>query len=73
MRLKEALSVLSKSSPYSVSTIRKGEQPDEYKYKEYLYVEPDIAVDFEGKLKEAPTNSILFLCGKFMIRQQAKI
>jgi len=63
MRLKEALSVLSKSSPYSVSTIRKGEQPDEYKYKEYLYVEPDIAVDYEGKLKEAPTNSILFLCG----------
>ena len=63
MRLKEALSVLSKSSPYSVSTIRIGEQPDEYKYKEYLYVKPDIAVDFEGKLKEAPTNSILFLCG----------
>ncbi|NMP02411.1 DNA phosphorothioation-dependent restriction protein DptF [Pseudoalteromonas arctica] len=63
MRLKEALSVLSKSSPYSVSTIRQGEQPGEYKYKEYLYIEPEIGVDFERKLKEAPTNSILFLCG----------
>lgn len=63
MRLKEALSVLSKSSPYSVSTLRKGQQPDEYKYKEYLYIEPQIAIDFERALNETPTNSILFLCG----------
>ncbi|MCX2767112.1 DNA phosphorothioation-dependent restriction protein DptF [Pseudoalteromonas sp. B530] len=63
MRLKEALSVLSKSSPYSVSTLRKGQQPDEYKYKEYLYIEPQIAIDLERALNETPTNSILFLCG----------
>ncbi|MEN8636697.1 DNA phosphorothioation-dependent restriction protein DptF [Pseudoalteromonas distincta] len=63
MRLKEALGVLSKASPYAVSTIRKGKQPDEYKYKEYLYVEPEIATDFERKLVESNDNTILFLCG----------
>ncbi|KAF7781826.1 hypothetical protein PRUB_b1166 [Pseudoalteromonas rubra] len=63
MRLKEALSVLSKSSPYSVSTLRTGEQPEDYKYKEYLYIKPQIAIDFEALLLDSPEGSLLFLCG----------
>ncbi|MCO4856065.1 DNA phosphorothioation-dependent restriction protein DptF [Herbaspirillum sp. WGmk3] len=59
----EALSVLSKSSPFSVKTLTQRE-PDEYdEYKAWLYIEQDIERDFVKRLNEAGPESILFLCG----------
>jgi len=61
--LKEALSILSKSSPYAVSTLRKGEQSQKQKDKNYLYVKSPIDSDFENALANAKTGSLFFLCG----------
>lgn len=63
MKLKEALSILSKSSPYSVSTLRKGELDAQLIAKEYLYVRSDIDIDFESGLKKSSKGELLFLCG----------
>ena len=64
MRLEEALGVLSKASPYAVSTLRKESSVDEYqKLKDYLYVPSDIQQDFAQALENALPNSILCLCG----------
>ncbi|MEZ9927537.1 DNA phosphorothioation-dependent restriction protein DptF [Vibrio breoganii] len=66
MRLKEALSVLSKSSPYAVSTERveksKG-QLDEV--KDYLYIDMPIANDVEKRISSFSSDKpeVLFLCG----------
>lgn len=64
MRLEKALSVLSKSSPFAVST--KGEGDISLKeYKEYLYVESWIEKEFARSLQDLTTRSsgIIFLCG----------
>lgn len=64
MRLHNALSVLSKSSPFAVST--KGEGDTSLReFKEYLYVTSEIEEDFCGFLQEITTQSsgIIFLCG----------
>lgn len=64
MDLCSALSVLSKSSKYAVSTLRKEETEDELQIvKDYLYVQPQIQVDFEKALNVARSNDILCLCG----------
>jgi len=63
MKLKEALNVLSKSSPYSVSTLRTGEPDSQLLAKEYLYVQSQIDRDFEEALKVAESGRLLFLCG----------
>lgn len=66
MRFKEILSVLSKSSPYAVSTER-----DESisialdEIKNYLYVKTDIEIDFRKHLTSLSLSDkkIIFLCG----------
>lgn len=68
MRLKEALGVLSKSSKYSVSTLRTEQIVDELQsLKDYLYITPQIQIDVEQELDEAKErtegNSIICLCG----------
>lgn len=63
MGLKEALRILSKSSPYAVSTagIETGEELEAI--KQYLYVETDIEKAFKKKLENLESNEIVFLCG----------
>lgn len=58
-----ALSVLSKSSPFSVKTVTQRE-PDQYDdYKNWLYIEQEIERDFVGRLAQAGQGDIFFLCG----------
>ncbi|MCE2594925.1 DNA phosphorothioation-dependent restriction protein DptF [Motilimonas cestriensis] len=66
MRLKEALSVLSKSSPYAVSTERDSKNKNQLDdVKEYLYIKMPIAIDVEKKISSFSSNKpeVLFLCG----------
>ena len=64
MGLRKALSILSKSSPYSVSTLRKECASDpQQKLKDYLYITPPIQIEFEKALLEAGENDIICLCG----------
>ncbi|QMV13587.1 DNA phosphorothioation-dependent restriction protein DptF [Vibrio spartinae] len=63
MTLVEALSILSKSSPYAVSTEREGDQDPLSSYKRYIYIETDIEADFKKALISAQKNDIIFLCG----------
>lgn len=64
MDLRQALSVLSKSSPYAVSTERKNGEPSELDVlKEYLYIETIIEGDFRKALNQISENEIIFLCG----------
>lgn len=68
LRLKEALGVLSRSSKYSVSTLRTEQTVDELQsLKDYLYITPQIQIDFEKALDEAVAqpskNRIICLCG----------
>jgi len=66
MNLKDALSVLSKSSPYAVATERSATVADELdKIKSYLYIKTNIEEDFESlilPLKDTE-QKIIFLCG----------
>ncbi|MGF1742048.1 DNA phosphorothioation-dependent restriction protein DptF [Vibrio profundum] len=63
MNLAQALSILSKSSPYAVSTER-GTDNDRYKaYKDYIYIETEIESDFKKALTSARSRDIIFLCG----------
>lgn len=66
MRLKEALSVLSKSSPYAVSTERNAQRQsllDEI--KSYLYIQMPIEIAVNKAISSFGANDkkILFLCG----------
>lgn len=66
MRLKEALSVLSKSSPYAVSTERDSKNKSQLdNVKEYLYIKMPIAIDVEKRISSFSSNKpeVLFLCG----------
>lgn len=66
MRFVDVLSVLSKSSPYAVSTERKEAISAELDaIKKYLYIETDIQKDFEKHLTtlSAGDKKIIFLCG----------
>lgn len=68
MDLKQALGVLSKSSKYSVSTLRTENAVDELQsLKDYLYIIPDIQTDFEmaidTALSQSNTNCTICLCG----------
>ena len=66
MRFKSALSVLSKSSPYAVSTERQQlTSPLLDDIKRYLYVEMPIANKVEKKISSfsASRPEVLFLCG----------
>jgi DNA phosphorothioation-dependent restriction protein DptF len=63
MDLREALSVLSKSSPYAVATATElaGTEFDEL--KKCLYVETEIEKAFKAELAEIKPHEIVFLCG----------
>ncbi|GLT17751.1 hypothetical protein GCM10007938_15290 [Vibrio zhanjiangensis] len=63
MNLAKALSILSKSSPYAVSTERDKHHEILDDYKKYLYIETNIEVDFDQSLLSAKKNEIVFLCG----------
>lgn len=66
MRFIEALSVLSKSSPYAVSTEREQKTKNQFdEIKEYLYIKMPIAIDTEKKISSFSSNKpeVLFLCG----------
>ena len=71
MLLKDALGILSKSSPYAVTTSGKPADPLVEKIKNYLFVKTDIECAFEGKLKSIKeeklkrntSSDIIFLCG----------
>lgn len=61
--LREALSVLSKSSPFSVKTASE-RAPDVYDgLKNWLYIEQDIERDLKSSLLQAECGDIFFLCG----------
>lgn len=62
MKLIEALSIMSKSSPFAVSTDRTSKS-DLQTYKDYIYIETDIEKDFKQKLTSAKPHEIIFLCG----------
>lgn len=66
MRLREILSVLSKSSPYAVKTDREVSLLSELdEVKDYLYLETDIELDFQACLRSlaASRKKVFFLCG----------
>lgn len=64
MRFKEILSVLSKSSPYAVSTERDQAISEELdSVKRYLYIPTDIERDFKAELDSTSEKKIIFLCG----------
>lgn len=61
--LREALSVLSKSSPYAVATESDLKNAEFDELKKRLYVETDIEMAFKAKLAEIKSSEIVFLCG----------
>jgi len=64
LSFKQALSVLSNSSPYAVSTLRKNETEDYLlKIKNYLYITPDIENEFKDALENSKSGDIFYLCG----------
>ena len=64
MLLRQALSILSKASPYAVKTLTHDNQKSDFdKYKNYLYIETDIEKDVGQALATASKNDIIFVCG----------
>ncbi|WP_413674411.1 DNA phosphorothioation-dependent restriction protein DptF [Massilia cellulosiltytica] len=60
---REALSVLSKSSPFSVKTMST-RAPDGFDaLKNWLYIQQDIEKDLRARLVQARPGDMLFLCG----------
>ena len=60
---RDALSILSKSSPYSVKTLST-RAPDEFDaLKRWLYVEQDIEKDLRAQLERSLPGDVVFLCG----------
>jgi len=63
MDLRQALGMLSKSSPYAVSTAGAEISNELASVKQYLYVKTDIELAFEEKLQSIDADEIVFLCG----------
>lgn len=61
--LREALSVLSRSSPFAVSTVSQRTRDVFDNLKEYLFVEQEIEGDFTKILDSLQPSEIVFLCG----------
>jgi len=61
--LRQALSVLAKSSPFSVKTVTKRASDAYDDLKAYLYVEQDIERDFKRRLTSLRPGEMIFLCG----------
>ncbi|MEH6625625.1 MAG: DNA phosphorothioation-dependent restriction protein DptF [Motiliproteus sp.] len=63
MDLRKALAVLSKSSPYAVTTAGEIVDPELRAIKNYLYVKTEIETAFKDKLDRIQENDVIFLCG----------
>ncbi|WP_119394092.1 DNA phosphorothioation-dependent restriction protein DptF [Salinibius halmophilus] len=63
MRLREVLSVLSKSSALAVTTQNAVADEEFLQIKRYLHVKTEIEEAFESTLKELRADQVLFLCG----------
>ena len=63
LTLRDALSVLSKASPFSVKTITGKPRDDLDDAKEWLYVEQDIEREFRNILSTLNSGAVVFLCG----------
>lgn len=64
MRFVDVLSVLSKSSPYAVSTEKQASYSQKLdEIKAYLYIETQIEKDFRSLLNQSSEKRIIFLCG----------
>ncbi|WP_369434477.1 hypothetical protein [Psychromonas sp. MME1] len=66
INFRTALSVMSKSSPYAVSTEREAAlSTDLDEVKKYLYIKTDIETDFVKQLTglSSTDKKIIFLCG----------
>ena len=63
MKLREALSVLSKSSPYAVATASELANTEFDELKKCLYVETEIERAFAEKLAAVKPDEVIFLCG----------
>jgi len=63
MRLRKALGMLSKSSPYAVATISDDIDAELEIIKRYLYVETDVERAFKEKIDSITPHEIVFLCG----------
>ena len=59
----QALSILSKSSPYAVSTIREDSQHELHRFKNYLYIKTATQEKFEEIASKVSGKEIIFLCG----------
>lgn len=63
LTLRDALSVLSKASPFSVKTLSGKPRDPLDDAKEWLYIEQDIERDFLNVLSTLDCEKIVFLCG----------
>lgn len=63
LTLRDALSVLSKASPFSVKTLSGKPRDPLDEAKEWLYIEQDIERDFRKILSSLARGTIVFLCG----------
>jgi len=61
--LRDALSVLDKSSPYAVSTESDLTNSELNEVKNHLYIETEIEKAFADKISQLENDEILFLCG----------
>lgn len=63
LTLRDALSVLSKASPFSVKTLSGKPRDPLDDAKEWLYIEQEIEHDFRKILSTLDSGKIVFLCG----------
>ncbi|MBI4807744.1 MAG: DNA phosphorothioation-dependent restriction protein DptF [Nitrosomonadales bacterium] len=63
LTLRDALSVLSKASPFSVKTLSGKPRDLLDEAKEWLYIEQDIERDFRKILSSLARGTVVFLCG----------
>ncbi|MDV5138664.1 DNA phosphorothioation-dependent restriction protein DptF [Chimaeribacter arupi] len=61
--LRKALSVLAKSSSFSVTTVTQRQKDEFDQLKEQLFVKQDIEADLQRHLDVAKPGEIIFLCG----------
>ncbi|MBE8233354.1 MAG: DNA phosphorothioation-dependent restriction protein DptF [Endozoicomonadaceae bacterium] len=63
MNLEQALGILSKESPYAVSTERGSSLDKLASYKDHIYIKTEIESDFKKSLSAMTSGDILCLCG----------
>lgn len=63
MTLRKALSVLGKSSPFSVSTVSDKASDELDIYKDRLYVQQAIEKEFADRAEQLGPHGVIFLCG----------